>query len=89
MLIIRFPEGTSVNLERSVGNAGRHGVWEFHRSQSSYIRPPDYTPWRHAAILPAEPAAGQTVSVFLCIPGMAEAEWITIGEGVASYGTDR
>lgn len=53
------------------------------------MRPPDYTPWRHAALLPAEPSAGQVVQVAICRPGLDEAEWIPVGEGVASYESKR
>ncbi|MCG7374072.1 hypothetical protein MHL40_15545 [Pseudomonas luteola] len=89
MLIVRLQSGVTYTLEKSVGNAGKHGIWEFHRSANSYMRPPDYTPFRHAAILPAEPADGQSVSLSICKPGMPEEQWIEAGEGTATYDSDR
>lgn len=89
MLIVRMQNGVTYTFERSVGNAGKHGVWEFHRGASSYIQPPIYQPWRHAAVLPAEPIEGQSVSASICKPGMPEAEWIDVGLGIATYDSDR
>ncbi|MCG7374174.1 bacteriophage protein [Pseudomonas luteola] len=89
MLIIRLKNGVTINLERSVGSSGKYGLWEFHRSANSYMRPPDYTPFRHAALLPAEPGESQTVTVAISRPGLPEADWIQVGEGVATYDVDR
>ena len=85
MLIVRLESGVTLNLERSVGSAGKHGIWEFHRAANSYMRPPNYTPFRHAAILPSDPNPNQTVSVAICAPGMPEADWIPVGEGIATH----
>ncbi|ERY78380.1 hypothetical protein Q023_06449, partial [Pseudomonas aeruginosa BWHPSA010] len=53
MLVIRF-KGWSVKLDHQVGSAGKHGIWSFHGSESSYV-PDMQTILRHAAIKPAEP----------------------------------
>lgn len=53
MLVIRF-KGWSVKLDHQVGSAGKHGIWSFHGSESSYV-PDMQTILRHAAIRPAEP----------------------------------
>ncbi|GGM17646.1 hypothetical protein ACFQDN_25440 [Pseudomonas asuensis] len=89
MLIVRLQNGVTFALERSVGNVGKHGLWEFHRGESSYMRPPNYTPWRHAAVYPADPQEGQTVTLAVCRTGMPEEEWAQMGEGVARYESDR
>jgi len=81
--------GFTLNLEKSIGSAGKHAIWEFHRGENSYMRPPDYTPWRHATLLPAEPSGGQVVQVAICRPGLDEAEWIPVGEGIARYESER
>ncbi len=36
MLVIRF-KGWSVKLDHQVGSAGKHGIWSFHGSESSYV----------------------------------------------------
>ncbi|EPQ5448205.1 hypothetical protein L4693_003864 [Pseudomonas aeruginosa] len=36
MLVIRF-KGWSVKLDHQVGSAGKHGIWSFHGSESSYL----------------------------------------------------
>lgn len=48
MLVIRFT-GWSVKLDHQVGSAGKHGIWSFHGSESSYV-PDMQTILRHAAI---------------------------------------
>jgi hypothetical protein len=30
MLIVRFENGFTLNLERSIGGSGKHGILEFH-----------------------------------------------------------
>lgn len=57
MLVIRF-KGWSVKLDHQVGSAGKHGIWSFHSSESSYV-PDMQTILRHAAIRPAEPKEGR------------------------------
>lgn len=89
MLVIRLERGVTFTLDRSIGNAGKYGIWEFHRGESSFMSPPDYTPWRHAAILPADPSNGQSVRLAVCMPGMPEAEWKHMGEGTANYESER
>ena len=88
MLLLRMKGGVTYTLDRQVGSSGKHGIWEFHRSASSFMNPPDYTPYRHAAILPAEAKVGATVQVAICKPGTLEAEWMPIGDGVVAMNTD-
>jgi hypothetical protein len=45
MLIVRLQSGMTYTFEKSVGNAGKHGIWEFHRGANSYIQSPAYQPW--------------------------------------------
>lgn len=87
MLLLRMKGGVTYTLDRQVGNSGKHGIWEFHRSVSSFMSPPDYTPYRHAAISPAEPKVGATVQMAICKPNAPESEWIPIGEGVVAFDT--
>ena len=75
-------------FERQVGSSGKYGIWDFHRSASSFMSPPDYTPYRHAAVSPAEPKVGATVQVAICKPSAPETDWILIGEGVVAFTTD-
>ncbi|PBX48511.1 hypothetical protein CJT40_17490 [Pseudomonas aeruginosa] len=89
MLVIRF-KGWSVKLDHQVGSAGKHGIWSFHGSESSYV-PDMETILRHAAIRPAEPAEGKSteVEVAICRPGDPEDKWIPVGKGVAVYEAER
>ncbi|HEJ9826269.1 TPA: hypothetical protein SMN94_001417 [Pseudomonas aeruginosa] len=89
MLVIRF-KGWSVKLDHQVGSAGKHGIWSFHGSESSYV-PDMQTILRHAAIRPAEPAEGKSteVEVAICRPGDPEDKWIPVGKGVAVYEAER
>ncbi len=87
MLLLRMKGGVTYTLDRQVGSSGKHGIWEFHRSASSFMSPPDYSPYRHAAISPAEPKVGATVQVSICKPSAPEADWIPIGEGVVAFDT--
>ncbi|HGS8110041.1 TPA: hypothetical protein ACMFRC_001085 [Pseudomonas aeruginosa] len=89
MLVIRF-KGWSVKLDHQVGSAGKHGIWSFHGSESSYV-PDMETILRHAAIRPAEPAEGKSteVEVAICRPGDPEEKWIPVGKGVAVYEAER
>lgn len=88
MLLIRMKAGWSYALGRQVSSSGKHGIWDFHPSASTHMVLPEYTPYRHAAILPAEPKEGDVVTVAICRPGMPEEEWFQKGEGVASYHSD-
>lgn len=87
MLLLRMKGGVTYMLDRQVGSSGKHGIWEFHRSASSFMNPPDYTPYRHAAISPAEPKEGATVQMAVCKPNAPESDWIPIGEGVVALYT--
>ena len=82
MLVIRF-KGWSVKLDHQVGSAGKHGIWSFHGSESSYV-PDMETILRHAAIRPAEPKEGGEVEVFICDSRMPQDEWRAVGTGVAA-----
>ncbi|HBN8363750.1 TPA: hypothetical protein L3699_004126 [Pseudomonas aeruginosa] len=87
MLVIRL-KGWSVKLDHQVGSAGKHGIWSFHGSESSYV-PDMETILRHAAIRPAEPKEGGEVEVFICDSRMPQDEWRAVGTGVAAYESDR
>lgn len=89
MLLLRMDGGLTYTLDRQIGSSGKHGIFEFHRSASSYMSPPDYTPYRHAAISPAEPKVGAKAQIAICKPGAPEAEWMPLGEGVVAFDTDR
>ncbi|WP_084337051.1 hypothetical protein [Pseudomonas indica] len=85
MLIIRLKARWSLHLERKLGEAGKAGIWEFHRSESSYTTD-GRTTFRNAALRPAEPKEGQTVEVFICSDSREpEEQWRAVGEGVARY----
>ena len=87
MLVIRVPGKRPIRLERRQGESGGWGLWDFHRSASSYTI--GVKTHRLARIKPADPAAGKTVEVFICRdPGTPEGEWIRYGEGVAAYEAD-
>ncbi|WP_313105087.1 hypothetical protein [Stutzerimonas nitrititolerans] len=87
MLLLRMKGGVTYMLDRQVGSSSKHGIWEFHRSASSFMNPPDYTPYRHAAVSPAEPKVGATVQMSICKPNTPESDWIPIGEGVVALYT--
>ncbi|WP_236712100.1 hypothetical protein [Pseudomonas sp. EpS/L25] len=74
-----------INLERQVSTANGYGIWEYHRSQSSTMYRPDFTVYRHVAMKPADPQAGQQVTVAICLPGTPENEWKPFRNGVATY----
>lgn len=85
VLVIRLEKGGVINLERQVSTSNGYGIWEYHRSQSSSMWVPDHTPYRHVAMKPAEPQAGQQVSVAICLPGTPENEWKPFRVGIASF----
>lgn len=88
MLVIRTKAGWTLKLERQVGSAGKAGLWEFHRSQSSYVIPPNKI-YRHAAIKPAETKEGQTLEVFVCDQREPEDQWRPAGEGIAKFESEQ
>jgi len=85
MLVIRLETGRVINLERQVSTSNGYGIWEYHRSQSSTMYRPDFTVYRHVAMKPADPQAGQQVIVAICLPGTPENEWKPFRTGVASF----
>ncbi|AOE86113.1 hypothetical protein [Pseudomonas sp. TCU-HL1] len=84
MLVIRLNAGWTLKLDRQIGSAGKAGLWDFHRSESSYTVERCKT-YRTAATKPAEPKEGQTVEVFICDQREPEEKWRAVGEGVARY----
>lgn len=91
MLVIRLNQGWTLKLDRKVNDGSGYGVWEFHRSESSYTFPQGltYQTLRHARIKPPEPVEGAAVEVIVCGLGSAEEEWQRVGGGVASYHSER
>ncbi|APQ11027.1 hypothetical protein BJP27_05765 [Pseudomonas oryzihabitans] len=85
MLVIRLETGRVINLERQVTTSNGYGIWEYHRSQSSTMYRPDFTVYRHVAMKPANPEAGQEVTIAICLPGTPEHEWKPFRTGVASF----
>ncbi|MCD4867028.1 MULTISPECIES: hypothetical protein [Pseudomonas] len=85
MLVIHLESGRVINLERSVSTVNGYGIWEYHRSQSSSMWVPDYTPYRHLAVKPPDPAIGQKVTVAICKLGAPEEEWKPFRSGTAGY----
>ncbi len=91
MLVIRLNQGWTLKLDRKVNDSAGYGVWEFHRSESSYTVPAGigYQTYRYARIRPADPAEGASVEVIICGLGGTEDEWRRVGMGVASYHSER
>lgn len=85
VLVIRLEKGGVINLERQLTTSNGYGIWEYHRSQSSTMYRPDFTVYRHVAIKPADPQAGQQVSVAICLLGTPESEWKPFRTGVAGF----
>lgn len=85
MLVIRLETGRVINLERQVSTSNGYGIWEYHRSQSSTMYRPDFTVYRHVALKPSNPEAGQHVTVAICLPGTPENEWKPFRSGVACF----
>lgn len=84
MLQIRLSTGWSLKLDRKLTESGGYGIWEFHRSESTFTRDHGRTTYRYARIKPADPAAGKTVEVFLMPSATAPEEtWVARGEGIA------
>ncbi len=65
MLVIRLAGKWTLKLDRQIGSSGKHGIWAFHCSESTFA-PSSNDLRRTAAILPAEPKEGQTVDVSIC-----------------------
>lgn len=84
MLVIRLAQGWALKLDRKFTESGGFGMWEFHRSQSSYVTA-NYVAHRCARVRPTEPAEGKSVEVIICNAGDPEELWIRLGEGIASY----
>lgn len=83
-----MPQRYAFRLDRKLSEKDGFGLWEFHRSQSSYTVPVCVT-YRHAQLSPPEPGEGKTVKVFICSPGMSQNEWMEAGEGIAAYESDK
>lgn len=90
MLVIRLKKGWTLKLERKLGDAGGWGLWDFHRSESTYHTDGALTAYRLARIKPSEPKNGQEVEVVLLnTPNAPEEVWIAVGAGVANEEADR
>ena len=84
MLQIRLNTGWVLKLDRKMSEAGGAGVWEFHRSESTYTRDNGHTTYRYARLVPADPAEGKLVEVHLMpSPSALPETWIPRGEGKA------
>lgn len=84
LLVIRLEQGWSLKLDRKFTESGGYGMWEFHRSQSSYVTG-NYVAHRCARVKPSEPAEGKRVEVIICNAGDPEELWLRLGEGVARF----
>ncbi len=91
MLVIRLNQGFTLKLDRKINDSSGYGVWEFHRSESSFTvaHGRSYQTLRHARIKPAEPAEGASVEVIICALGGGEEEWQRVGSEVATYQAER
>lgn len=65
MWVVRLEQGWTLKLDRQIGNSGKHGLWSFHCSESTYAPSPTEL-LRTAALLPAEPKQGQMIEVSIC-----------------------
>ncbi|HHK2538510.1 TPA: hypothetical protein ACQRJD_003857 [Pseudomonas aeruginosa] len=88
MLVIRLAGKWTLQLDRQIGSSGKHGIWAFHCSESTFA-PSSNDLRRTAAILPAEPKEGQTVDVSICESSHSPDGWIAVGSGVAAYEAER
>ena len=88
MLVIRLKSKWTLKLDRQRGSSGKHGLWAFHCSESTFA-PASNDLRRTAAILPAEPKDGQSVEVSICDTAQAQDGWIVVGSGVAAYEAER
>lgn len=71
-------------LDRKLSEVGGYGVWDFHRSASSYSHDHGHTIYRYARIKPAEPGDGKPVEVMLLPSTTAPEEaGISVGAGTA------
>ncbi|MCC3679181.1 hypothetical protein LLE81_00020 [Staphylococcus epidermidis] len=84
MLQIRLKTGWALKLDRKLSEAGGYGIWEFHRSESTFTRDNGHTTYRYARLRPADPAEGKLVEVTLMpSPSAPEDVWVERGEGIA------
>lgn len=88
MLVIRLKSKWTLKLDRQIGSSGKHGIWAFHCSESTFA-PASNDLRRTAAILPAEPKDGQPVEVSICDTVQSQDGWIAVGSGVAAYEAER
>ncbi|HDQ4525669.1 TPA: hypothetical protein P9F39_002120 [Pseudomonas aeruginosa] len=88
MLVIRLMGKWTLKLDRQIGSSGKHGIWAFHCSESTFA-PASNDLRRTAAILPAEPKDGQSVEVSICDTVQTQDGWIAVGSGVAAYEAER
>ncbi|HCF3570040.1 TPA: hypothetical protein SMV80_005282 [Pseudomonas aeruginosa] len=88
MLVIRLAGKWTLKLDRQIGSSGKHGIWAFHCSESTFA-PASNDLRRTAAILPAEPKEGQTVDVSICDTAHLPDGWISVGSGTAAYEAER
>lgn len=90
MLVIRLKKGWTLKLERKISEVGGWGLWEFHRSESTYHIDSGRTAYRLARIKPSDPKDGQAVEVVLMqSPSAPEEEWRPQGAGAAQHESDR
>lgn len=74
MWVVRLEQGWTLKLDRQIGNSGKHGLWSFHCSESTYAPSPTEL-LRTAALLPAEPKQGQMIEVSICDTRQAPEDW--------------
>lgn len=74
MWVVRLEQGWTLKLDRQIGNSGKHGLWSFHCSESTYAPSPTEL-LRTAALLPAEPKQGQMIEVSICDSRQAPEDW--------------
>lgn len=79
MWVVRLEQGWTLKLDRQIGNSGKHGLWSFHCSESTYAPSPTEL-LRTAALLPAEPKQGQMIEVSICDSCQAPEDWRFIGK---------
>ena len=78
---LRFQTWT-VLLDRLVTEREKAGIWEFHRSASTYYDGKNLL--RHAALIPATPKHGAQVQVFACNSRGDRDSWIELGPAEAT-----
>lgn len=78
---LRFPT-RSILLDRLVTERDKAGIWEFHRSASTYYDGKQLL--RHIAVIPAEPKHGTTAHAYVCSPRGERDSWIDLGTAEVS-----